>query len=159
MKAAESDILDRLIERIGKLTASADVDLTLIGEMPLDTATFESLPPQRQSAARAFLKSFEQIEDQLSRAFRVVPKLVGEDDRRWFARDHADFMERFGVLDDAADWSTVIRLRNQLVHDYPLDPQIRFDRLTEAIGHLPFLVETHLRLAEFVRIELPGKIL
>lgn len=157
MTEPEGQILDRLIERLDKLRASAASDLELLGEVPSDVAGFDAMPPNRQSAARAFLKSFEQIEDQLSRVFRAIPKQMGEDDQRWFARDYADLMERVGVLDDASDWSRVVKLRNQLVHDYPLEPQVQFDRLIEATGHLPFLVETHRRAARFVRIELPGK--
>ena len=125
--------------------------------MPADLTEFDSMASHRQSAARAVLKSFEQIEDQLSRVFRLIPLLLGEDSGRWFARDHADYMERLGVLDAASAWSPVVKLRNQLVHDYPLDAQVQFDRLVEAIGYLPFLAEIHHRLAIFVRDVLPGK--
>ncbi len=159
MTTPELEIMDRLLDRLGRLHASVAADLELLDSMPSDLAAFDAMPSPRQSGARATLKSFEQIEDQLSRAFRAIPKLMGEDTARWFSRDNADFMERIGLLDDAGEWSKVVKLRNQLVHDYPLDPQVQFDRLIEAIGHLPLLAETIHRLTTFVRLELPGKIL
>ena len=159
MTTPELDILERVLGRLDRLQASAAADLEGLGNFPREPSTFEAMPAARQSAARALLKSFEQIEDQWSRAVRAIPKLMGEDTRRWFSRDNADFMERFGVLDDAGQWSGVVKLRNQLVHDYPLDPQVQLDRLIEVVGSLPFLAETHRRLATFVRLELPGKTL
>lgn len=158
MTAPEPEILRRLIERLDRLNRSADGDLAWLGQVPVDLAAFDAMESHRQSAARAVLKSFEQIEDQLSRVFRVIPALMGEDSGRWFARDFADFMERLGILDAASDWSRVVKLRNQLVHDYPLEAQVQFDRLVESIGYLPFLAETHRRLAAFVQDVLPGKI-
>jgi len=155
--APEPDILRRLLERLERLDRSAAGDLAWLGQVPADLAAFDAMESHRQSAARAVLKSFEQIEDQLSRVFRIVPALMGEDSGRWFARDHADFMERLGILDAAADWSRVVKLRNQLVHDYPLEAQVQFDRLAEAIGYLPYLAETRRRLAAFVHDVLPGK--
>lgn len=53
---------------------------------------FDLMPSYRRSASRAVLKRFEQIEDQISRAFRAIPKMMGEDTKRWFARDYADYM-------------------------------------------------------------------
>ena len=152
------DVLERLLERLDKLQLSAAVDINLLGPLPINLAAFEALPLPRQSAARAVLKSFEQIEDQLSRLFRAIPRLSGEDTRRWFARDHADYMERFGVLDDAAQWSRVVKLRNLPVHDYPLDPHVQFERLVEAVTFLPLLTETHKRLRDFIRADLAGKL-
>ena len=130
-----------------------------MGEAPDDLAEFDQMASHRRSASRAVLKSFEQIEDQLARAFRVIPQLMAVDARRWFARDHADFMERWGVLDNAADWTKIVKLRNELVHDYPLKADVQFARLLQAVGHLPLMLEIHRRLALFVRDELPGHIL
>lgn len=159
MTTPEQALLDRLLERIDKLVQSAAIDLHLMGEVPDAAGSFENMPPARQSASRALLKSFEQIEDQLARTFRAIPALVGTDTERWFARDFADFMERAGVLDDAAEWSRVVRLRNQLVHDYPLDPDVQIARLREVVERLPYLEQTYRRLATFVRDDLPGKML
>ena len=62
-------------------------------------------------------------------------------------------MEKHGVLDDAGQWGSVVKLRNELVHDYPLDAQVQFDRLVAAAGFLPLLQATHRRLAAFVERE------
>lgn len=155
----EKEILTKLLARLNVLSRSATSDLAWLEQVPSDLSEFETMASHRQSAARAVLKSFELIEDQLNRAFRAIPKLMGEDTRRWFSRDHADYMERFGVLDDAGRWSAVVRLRNNLVHDYPLEPEVQFERLIEAIGYLPLLELTYRRLADFVQNDLPGKLI
>ena len=159
MSGPELRILERLIERLDRLQVSVANDIGWMEQAPRDLAEFETMASHRQSAARAVLKSFEQLQDQLARTFRVIPSLMGQDSSQWFARDHADFMERHRVLDDAADWSKVVRLRNQLVHDYPLDAQVQFDRLIEVLDLLPFLADTHRRLAAFVRTKLPEKLI
>lgn len=157
MSAPELAILGKLIDRLDRLQASVADDIAWMERAPRDLAEFETMASHRQSASRAVLKSYEQIQDQLARTFRAIPKLMGEDTAQWFARDHADFMEKVGVLRDAANWSRVVKLRNQLVHDYPLEAQAQFDRLCEVLVLLPFLAETHQQLAAFVRTDLPGK--
>lgn len=156
MSDPERAILSKLIDRLHRLHLSAADDIALMEQLPRDLAEFETMASHRQSATRAVLKSYEQIQDQLARSFRVVPKLMGEATAEWFARDYADFMEKVGILRDAANWSRVVKLRDQLVHDYPLEAQAQFDRLCEVLMLLPFLAETHERLTDFVRTDLPG---
>lgn len=134
--------------------ASLRDDLAWLGEVPGDQEAFEALPSHRRSASRAALKSFEQIEDQLARAFRVIPALVAQNTQGWFARDHADYMERLGIIDDAGRWSAIVRLRNELVHDYPLDPDVQFRRFRQAMEAVPDLIAALQGLKRFVAHEL-----
>lgn len=158
MSRPELDILRAVISRLDRLHLSVAGDLDWLGGLPSTLIEFETMASHRQSAARAVLKSFELIEDQLARAFRVIPRLLGEDSGRWFARDHADYMERLGILDAAASWMPIVKLRNELVHDYPLDPAVQFNRFTEAVGYLPRMADTRERLARFVRDDMPAKL-
>ena len=157
MTSAEHDILELLLRRLDSLRRSLADDLSWMGEVPETLAEFDSMESYRRSASKAVLKSFEQIEDQLARAFRLLPKLMLADTTRWYARDYGDFMEKLGVIDSAAKWSEIVRLRNELVHDYPLDPQIQFDRFKQAVASLPALQEAHRRLVSFVQVEFPRK--
>ena len=159
MSAPEQEILDRLLQRLDRLHLSVADDIAWLERPPSDLAEFATMASHRRSASRAVLKSFEQLQDQLARTFRVIPKMMGQDTLNWTARDHGDFMEKQGVFDDAADWSRVVKLRNQLVHDYPLDEQLQFDRLIQVLGLLPLLSTTYGRLNAFVRTDLPGKVL
>lgn len=158
MMSPELAIVDLVMERLTRLNASLANDLDWLGGIPVDLQEFETMASHRQSAARAVLKCFEQIEDQLARAFRAIPRALGEDTQGWFARDHADFMERLYVLDSAGSWSPIVKLRNNLVHDYLLDPQVQFDRFIEATEHLSLMTQTSQRLVAFVRDTLPGKL-
>lgn len=155
MSDPERTILDRLLDRLGVLQASLNDDLAWMEAPPQSLSEFEAMASHRRSASRAVLKSYEQMEDQLSRAFRIIPKLVGKDSSRWYARDYGDFMEQLGILDDAATWSRMVRLRNELVHDYPLDPAVQFDRLVQAVAFIPQLRSAHERLAAYAADRLP----
>ncbi len=154
MTTPEQDIFTRLLVRLERLHASMADDLALLGDVPDDLATFEALPPARRSGSRAVLKSFEQIEDQLARAFRLIPRLLAENTDQWFARDYADYMEKIGILDDAARWSVIVRLRNDLVHDYPLDADVQYARFRAAVAALDDLSAAYRKLLLFAQTEL-----
>ncbi|MGJ3628136.1 hypothetical protein AB5I41_16365 [Sphingomonas sp. MMS24-JH45] len=46
-------------------------------------------------------------------------------------RDYANFAEGLGMVDKLA-WTTIIRLGNRLVHDYPLQPEAQLELLSQA---------------------------
>ncbi len=42
---------------------------------------------------------------------------------------------------EPAEWLSAVKLRNELVHEYPLLPLQQFDRVSRAYGAIPFLLE------------------
>lgn len=156
MNMPENDILALILERLAVLEASLADDLAWMEDAPDTLADFETMASHRRTASRAVLKSFEQMEDQLARAFRLLPKLLGKDSSRWFSRDHADFMEQLGITHDAARWARIVKLRKDLVHDYPLKREVQFERFLQAIGFIPVILEAHKQLVLFVKNELPS---
>ena len=86
-----------------------------------------------------YLKTVEQLEEQVARLFRTILLLNAVDVGGLFARDIADRMEALGIIDDAARWTEMVKLRNRLVHDYPLSREARFARLQEVIAAVSYL--------------------
>lgn len=54
--------------------------------------------------------------------------------------------ERLGVLDDAAEWVRVRRMRNLLIHEYMEDPGHFAQTVREALTAVPMLIETYHRI-------------
>ncbi|MES2339400.1 MAG: hypothetical protein V4537_15005 [Pseudomonadota bacterium] len=130
--SGEDDIVQAVLARLAALDAALTEDLDALEGLPASPQAIAEMTPARRVASRALLKTVEQLEDQLARLFRLIPKLLLVDTSRWYAQDHANYAEKLGIIEDAFAWTQIIKLRNRLVHDYPLDPAAQFALLTEA---------------------------
>ena len=128
------DVLEAICARIASLVIALDEDMRLLGTVPADIAAFGKMSEVSRVASRALLKTVEQLEDQLMRLGRTVLQLRDVDTRDMYARDVANRMEAMGIVTDADRWMMVVKLRNRLVHDYPLTDEARFAKLTEAVA-------------------------
>jgi hypothetical protein len=135
----ETDLVAAILARLALLSIALDEDSGDLGSLPQDMAAFGALTRTQRVASRALLKSVEQTEDQLGRLFRLLPALKLIDTSAWFAQDYANFAEKIGILDDAFAWTAIIKLRNRLVHDYPLEPEAQLEMLTKAYNAVPLL--------------------
>lgn len=135
----EVDITRAVLARLAALDVALTEDLTALEGLPATPGETMRMSAARRVASRALLKTVEQMEDQLARLFRLLPKLMLVDSSRWYAQDFANFAEKLGVIDDAFAWTGIIKLRNRLVHDYPLDPDAQFVLLTDAFNAVGFL--------------------
>lgn len=147
----ESDVLTDLLARVAALEKSSRQDAGLLERVPETVDELEAMSPVQQAASRAIMKCFEQIEDQLARIFRLIPKLLRVDTSGWYMRDYANFMEKAGVAATANEWMTIVDLRNRLVHDYPIDAPTQLAKLRDVDRLLPVLHATHARLLAFTR--------
>ena len=137
----EQDIVADQIEAIAKVTQSARHALPLIGAMPKNDPAFAAMTDLQQIAATAMLKQFEQIEGLLSGLFRAILRILGVRLKGLYALDIANRMVELGILDDADRWVTIVKLRNELVHEYPLGSSERYDRFIAAYEAFPFLFD------------------
>lgn len=138
----EAMLLAGLSERARALSAGLDEAEQLVGTLPLDDATFAGLDMVQRVAATALLKRVEQMEDVMMRMFRTLLRLESVDTSDMFNRDIANQMEKMGILPDAERWMTVVRLRNRLVHEYPIGRDEQRDRVNEAHAAVPILQQT-----------------
>lgn len=130
----EGDVLPSIRDRIRSLVVALDEDLTLLGPVPADLAAFEAMSQTSRVGSRAVLKTVEQLEDQMMRLFRTILRLRDVDIKDLYARDIANRMEALGIVADTEGWMAVVKLRNRLVHDYPLTSESRFMKLAEAVA-------------------------
>ena len=117
--------IDEVTQGIGE---ASDV----IGQRPTTEAELELRTPSERIAARAFLKGIEQLQDLLAKVVRLVLIIEQEDLTGLSARGLADKAEAVGLIGDSSRWSALVRLRNQLVHEYPLSKAQRLVRMQDA---------------------------
>lgn len=135
----EQDIAVLIGRRLDALLTALAEDEAALGPPPVTLADVQGLSPARRVASRALLKTVEQLQDQLARLFRLLPRLTLVDTTGWYAQDHANYAEKLGILEDGLGWGDIVRLRNRLVHDYPLDPTAQLDALSDAVAAVPVL--------------------
>lgn len=149
----EQEVLAAILARLDALVVALDEDLDALGPLPADMREFQAMEPGRRVASRALLKSIEQTEDQLARLFRLVPRLMLVETDRWRAQDFANFAEKLGLLEDSFAWIEIVKLRNRLVHDYPLQPEAQLQLLTQAHAALPTIRKSALTARETLHRE------
>lgn len=151
MTSPESEVLALVAERISALVISLDEALQVAGPAPATLQSFGQRSMIERVASKSVVKSVEQVEEQLARLFRTILQVRAIDTNGWYAQDIANHMEKIGIVADAATWVNVIKLRNRLVHDYPIDPQSQFSKLLEAYKAADFLRETAGRAIAYVK--------
>ena len=147
----EQEILADGMAQVEAISLGVTDSLDMIGVFPVDLRAFETFGPAQRIASTAMLKQVEQLEDALARAFRTILKMLGQSIRGLYAYDIANHMIALDILDDADAWVAVVKLRNQLVHEYPFGAAERFDRVSQAYAALPLLLDASRRVATYVR--------
>lgn len=137
----EQEIIADQQEAIAAVLRSARTALPMIGAMPTDHASFAAMTPLQQLASTAMLKQFEQLEGLLHGLFRAILRTLGIRLKGLYPLDVANKMVELEILDDAARWVAIIKLRNDLAHEYPLGTSDRYDRFADAHASLPFLFD------------------
>lgn len=135
----EQDVLAEFLTQIEATRAGLADAEALIGPLPQDVAGFEAMTPLEKVASTALLKGFEQLQDGLARVFRTVLRALGVNLKGLYPLDIANRMAELDVLDDPPRWLEIVKLRNELVHEYPADAETRLHRLRTAHAALPFL--------------------
>jgi hypothetical protein len=137
----EQEIVADQLDAIAAVVRSARETLPLIGTMPADDAAFASLTPLQRIASTAMLKEFEQIEGLLSGLFRAILRTLGIRLKGLYPLDIANRMAELDILDEPDRWVAIVKLRNELVHEYPLGSSDRYDRFIAAFDAFPFLFD------------------
>jgi hypothetical protein len=146
----EQEVIDDALRSVRSLVASSRETLTLIGQVPADEGAFASLTAVERVATTAALKQFEQLEGALNGLFRGILRALGVRLKGLYPLDVGHRIEELGIVDAAGDWLAAVKLRNELVHDYPDRPAERLVRLGAAIATFPFLFDAAQRAAAVV---------
>ena len=91
--------------------------------MPMSAERLPALEEDDDLYVMAFLKVFEQLEDTLGRTLKTIALVMqfGKPERLT-PRDVAMRAVALGIFEDGKAWADAVRVRNELAHEYPLDP-------------------------------------
>lgn len=146
----EQEIVADQLEAITRVVRSARETVPMVGTMPSDDAEFEAMTALQRMAATAMLKEFEQLEGLLSGLFRAILRTLGVRLKGLYPLDIANRMAELDILSDPERWVAIVKLRNELVHEYPLGSSNRYDRFSAAFAALPFLFDAAERAERIV---------
>lgn len=147
----EREALTDLIAALAVLADSARSDRALLGEAPADLSAFKMMSPLQQALCRSVLKCFEQLEDALARTVRTILKMLGYRLKGLSPLDIANLAANVDLVEDEKSWFEIVNLRNELVHEYPDDEAMRFERLSKVLAALPFLFDAIERVERAVQ--------
>jgi uncharacterized protein YutE (UPF0331/DUF86 family) len=128
--AAHETLLDYRAAIDAVCTGLGEANNALAGR-PINFDYFAKFAESERIASRALLKAFEQLQDLISKLIRLILVLEDEDLSGLSARGIAELAEKIGLVGNAARWSNLVRLRNRLVHEYPLTQEQQFNRFHE----------------------------
>lgn len=130
--------LTRLRDRLAKL-------------MPMSSDRLRTLEADDDIDILAYLKTFEQFEDTLGRTLKTIAMLMqfGKSERMT-ARDVAFRAVALGILQDGKAWADAVRVRNELAHEYPLNPEKQTNQVNAAWEKSTTLFDTARAIQDFV---------
>ena len=122
--------------------------------MPISADGLRTLTVDAHVDVLAFLKAFEQFEDTLGRTLKTIAMLMqfGKTERMQ-PRDVAYRAVALGILDDGKAWSDAVRVRNELAHEYPLNPGKQAEQIAKAWEKSATLFDTARAICDFVERE------
>lgn len=122
--------------------------------MPISAEQVRSLDDDAHIDVLAFLKTYEQFEDALGRTLKTIAMLMqfGKTERLQ-PRDVAHRAVALGILEDGKAWADAVRVRNELAHEYFLNPGKQAGQINAAWDKSATLFATARAVAEFVERE------
>ena len=135
----EQEVLSDLLAQVNASIAALDDTLALVEPFPATLDAYEARSVIQRISGTALLKQIEQAEDGLARAFRAVLRMLGQSLKGLYPYDIAAHMIELDVLDTPEPWVELVKLRNELVHEYSLPSVSRLRRLIRAYDAVPFL--------------------
>ena len=136
---------ERLGDRLDKVRAR------IASLIPMTAERLATLDVDADINVLAFLKTYEQFEDTLGRTLKTLAMLVQFGKREPLsARDVALRAVSLGVLDEGKPWADAVRVRNELAHEYPLQPAKQAAQVNAAWDKCDTLFDTARAIVAFV---------
>lgn len=153
---AEQEVLVDLLDQLERTARGSLEDRDVLGEPPRTVEAFEAMTPIARTASKALLKSFEQYVDTLHRIVRTQLRATGHRLKGMTPLDVANKAEELDQIGDALTFLDLIKLRNELAHEYPDDAKTRFERFSAAVAGFDFLDDAADRVRKFADHRMPG---
>lgn len=124
------------------------------GLVPMLPERLRSLAGEEHIYVLAFLKTFEQLEETLGQTLKTIAIMMqlGRIERL-APRDVALRAVALGVLADGKAWADAVRVRNELAHEYPLEPTKQAAQVNAAWDKSETLFDTARQITAFVERE------
>lgn len=124
------------------------------GLMPMTAERLRSLGTKDDVSVLAFLKTYEQFEEALGRTLKTIAMMMRFGEReRLQPRDVAYRAVALGIFDDGKRWADAVRVRNELAHEYPLQPEKQAHQVNAAWEKSETLFATATAINAFVERE------
>lgn len=119
--------------------------------MPMTTAAMQTLNDDDDIDVLAFLKTYEQFEDTLGRTLKTISLVMAfGKPERLTPRDVANRAIALGVVSDGRAWADAVRVRNELAHEYPLNPAKQTEQVNRAWDQCATLLRTLAEIETFI---------
>jgi uncharacterized protein YutE (UPF0331/DUF86 family) len=149
----EQELMDDLLRQGKASLVGIDEAMTVIDHFPKSVGEFGNMNAAARVGSTALIKSFEQLEDTIASLFRTILKTLGQPLKGLYALDIGEHMVGLLIIDDAAGWLKIVKLRNLLVHEYPTDSEKRFEQLASVHAAIPILRDALERAKNFICVE------
>ncbi|WP_375402266.1 hypothetical protein [uncultured Sphingomonas sp.] len=122
--------------------------------IPMSADRLRALDDDAHVDVLAFLKTYEQFEDTLGRTLKTIAMLMqfGKTERMQ-PRDVAYRAVALGIIEDGKAWADAVRVRNELAHEYPLNPGKQAEQIAKAWEKSATLFDTARVIRDFVERE------
>lgn len=128
----------------------------LIGLYPVKADQIENLEPDIEMTIYAFFKKYEQLVALMNdNILKNIPYFEMENMAKMSRYDTIVYAEKVGILESAKRFVDAVALRNQLTHEYPLDPGRQAALLNHAIVETEVLLQAMKQLHCYVIGRLP----
>lgn len=120
-----------------RMACSLSEDLELLSRVEIDREATDVL-----RAADAFIQRYQQLVEHMThRLFPAIYRCLSVGDRAPPLRALLTMMEEEGATCEAKRWAQRMELRNQLVHEYPIDPADRTSTFGAAVNEASAMLE------------------
>ena len=111
---------------------------------PMDANKIQSLTQNQFFAIDTLTNRFAKLQDLMgARLFDLCLNTLGENTDGMSMIDKANKLEKLHLIDDAHTWTDLRKIRNNLTHEYPDQPEVAAEILNKVYGHVDSLIEIH----------------
>lgn len=146
-------ILQSKIENAGHVADRLSYSIVkskLIGIDHLDKDRLKSLSDDEMEVIDAYLYRYGSLASSIQDSiFKSIADIESEEVSKMSNRDKTNLMERLGLLPSAEDFSSIVTLRNKLMHDYLEEAQKIIDRMNLVMQKSQDLVESFVSVARY----------
>ncbi len=145
-----SDALEAMFLNIDTMLKSCNIDYSELKKSDINKEFFDDY--SRTRVVNSFLFNFGKLQDKIgAKLFKQVLYEIKELDSFSLTMiDILNMLEKFNILDSAAQWERLREIRNILAHEYPFDIIERVENIQLALEGFEDLKSIYIKLKQIV---------